>query len=142
MCNGTGNLTYHGIPIHIRAESIRQITSAHIHQQNGINIRRYYIEALDRGLDEEGTADFTINDLDMSMFDGSDETYRPAKTSRNHRNKSNGKETAFGSYPFNVIHLFRNYLTLTTPIVPLQGTRQGFLPLYCIVFRIELYDRG
>lgn len=60
-----------------------------IHQQNGINIRRHYIEALDRGLDEEGTADFTINDLDMSMFDGSDETYRPAKTSRNHRNKSN-----------------------------------------------------
>ena len=24
---------HHGIPIHIRAESIRQITSAHIHQQ-------------------------------------------------------------------------------------------------------------
>lgn len=60
-----------------------------INHQNGINIRRHYIEALDRGLDEDGTADFTINDLDMSMFDGPDETYRPTKTRLNHRNKSN-----------------------------------------------------
>ena len=60
-----------------------------INQQNGINIRRHYIEALDKGLDEDSTADFTINDLDMSMFDGPEETYRPAKTSLHHRNKSN-----------------------------------------------------
>jgi hypothetical protein len=45
--------------------------------------------ALNGVLDEEVTADFMINNPNMSMFDGSDDTYRPAKTSRNHRDNGN-----------------------------------------------------
>jgi hypothetical protein len=81
--------SFSSVPKAYGEEHLATYINNRINQQNGINIRRHYIEALDMGLDEDGTADFTANRLDMSMFDGPSDTYRPAKTSIKHRNKSN-----------------------------------------------------